>query len=67
VSEDLELVVLGQGGDIGQLLDADDGDLAEGRDPSGGSVGGVLNLRVRDDPVHVPVPSRSPGGPDARR
>src|SRR6185437_5213538 len=50
-----ELAVRGQGGHVDQLLDTGDGHLVEGRDPAGERVGGILDLGVRDDAVHVAV------------
>ena len=56
------LVVIGQGGHVDQLLDARDGHLVEGRNPTGESVGEGLDLSVGDEPVHVTVLGGPAGG-----
>ena len=45
----------GQGGHVDQFLGGHDGNLVEGGDPAGESVDEVLDLRIRDDAVHVAV------------
>ena len=50
-----ELSVFWQGGDVDELLDPRKGDLVERCDPAGERIDETLDVRVRDDPVHVAV------------
>src|SRR4029453_17785649 len=56
-----ELFVVGQRGHIDQLLNARNGRLVKGCDPTSESVGEAFNLTVRDEPVHVTVFSGQAG------